>query len=409
MAGLGHWTCSARHPRRAFPTRAPVSRGDVTREFTRPYDGRVRAAQVTRLDGPDAVEVVDLPEPSGDGVVIEVAAAGVCFPDVLLTRGQYQVTPDLPFVPGSEVAGRVRSAPVGSGYAAGDRVAAFPFLGGFAEVVEADPAMVFPLPDSVTYEQGAALPMNYLTCHFALRERGRLRDGRDRARARARPAASAPRRCSWPPRGVPGSSRSCRRRTRREVARAAGAHEVVLADGFRDAVAGLTSGRGVDVVVDPVGGDRFTDSLRSLAPGGRLLVIGFTAGSIPEVKVNRLLLGNISVVGVGWGAWWTGRGGPGPAYLRRQWDDLVPLLESGAVDPVIGEVRDLDDVVGGAHRRRRAPGHRQDPAHARDPAIPASNRLGPWTSGTRTPRGSPGSPRAPCPSPWPTPPRTPSA
>ena len=148
-----------------------------------------------------------------------------------------------------------------------------------------------------------------------------------------------------------------------EVARAAGAHEVVLADGFRDAVAELTSRRGVDVVVDPVGGDRFTDSLRSLAPGGRLLVIGFTAGSIPEVKVNRLLLGNISVVGVGWGAWWTGRGGPGPAFLRRQWDDLVPLLESGAIDPVIGEVRDARRRRRGPHRGRRAAGHRQDPAH----------------------------------------------
>ncbi len=143
-----------------------------------------------------------------------------------------------------------------------------------------------------------------------------------------------------------------------EVARAAGAHEVVLAEGFRDAVAGLTSRRGVDVVVDPVGGDRFTDSLRSLAPGGRLLVIGFTAGSIPEVKVNRLLLGNTSVVGVGWGAWWTGRGGPGPGFLRRQWDDLVPLLQSGALDPVIGEVRDLDDVVAAltAIDERRATG-----------------------------------------------------
>src|SRR6478609_4400469 len=271
----------------------------------------MRAAQVTRLDGPDAVEVVELPEPAGAGVVIEVAAAGICFPDVLLTRGQYQVTPDLPFVPGSEVAGFVRSAPAGSGFAAGDRVAAFTFLGGFAEVVEVDPAMVFPLPDSTTFEQGAALPMNYLTCHFALGERGRLRDG-----------------------------------------------ETVLADGFRDAVAGLTSRRGVDLVVDPVGGDRFTDSLRSLAPGGRLLVIGFAAGSIPEVRVNRLLLGNTSVVGVGWGAWWTGPRGPGPGFLRHQWDDLVPLLESGAIDPVIGEVRDLDDVVAAlaAVDERRATG-----------------------------------------------------
>jgi NADPH:quinone reductase len=317
----------------------------------------MRAAQVTRLDGPEAVEVVELPEPAGGGVVIEVAAAGVCFPDVLLTRGQYQVTPDLPFVPGSEVAGLVRSAPAGSGFAEGDRVAAFTFLGGFAEVVEVDPTMAFPLPDAVTYEQGAALPMNYLTCHFALRERGRLRDGETvlvHGAAGGIGTAAVQLAAAWGARVIAVVSSH----DKEDVARAAGAHEVVLADGFRDAVADLTSRRGVDLVVDPVGGDRFTDSLRSLAPGGRLLVIGFTAGSIPEVRVNRLLLGNLSVVGVGWGAWWTGRGGPGPAFLRHQWDELVPLLESGAVDPVIGEVRDLDDVVAAltAVDERRATG-----------------------------------------------------
>jgi NADPH:quinone reductase len=317
----------------------------------------MRAAQVTRLDGPEAVEVVELPEPAGGGVVIEVAAAGVCFPDVLLTRGQYQVTPDLPFVPGSEVAGLVRSAPAGSGFAEGDRVAAFTFLGGFAEVVEVDPTMAFPLPDAVTYEQGAALPMNYLTCHFALRQRGRLRDGETvlvHGAAGGIGTAAVQLAAAWGARVIAVVSSH----DKEDVARAAGAHEVVLADGFRDAVADLTSRRGVDLVVDPVGGDRFTDSLRSLAPGGRLLVIGFTAGSIPEVRVNRLLLGNLSVVGVGWGAWWTGRGGPGAAFLRHQWDELVPLLESGAVDPVIGEVRDLDDVVAAltAVDERRATG-----------------------------------------------------
>ncbi|HET9022898.1 MAG TPA: NADPH:quinone oxidoreductase family protein [Ornithinibacter sp.] len=304
----------------------------------------MRAAQVTSLDGPSAVAVVDLPEPADTGVVIEVAAAGVCYPDVLLTRGQYQVTPELPFVPGSEVAGRVLSAPATSGYAVGDRVAAFPFLGGFAQVVATDPAMVFPLPESVTYEQGAALPMNYLTCHFALRERGRLAAGDTvlvHGAAGGVGSAAVQLAAAWGARVIAVVSSE----DKAEVARSAGAHEVVLADGFRESVASLTSGRGVDLVVDPVGGDRFTDSLRSLAPGGRHLVIGFTAGSIPELRVNRLLLNNISVVGVGWGAWWTGRGGPGPAYLRRQWDDLVPLLESGAVDPVIGEVRTLDEVV----------------------------------------------------------------
>ncbi len=317
----------------------------------------MRAAQVTRLEGPDAVEVTEVPEPAARGVVVDVAAAGVCFPDVLLTRGEYQMRPDPPFVPGSEVAGRVRSAPPGSGFAEGDRVAAFPVLGGFAEVVATDPAMVFPLPDSTSYEQGAALPMNYLTCHFALRERGGLRAGETvlvHGAAGGVGTAAVQLSRAWGARVVAVVSSD----DKAQVARSAGAHEVVAADGFRDAVAELTAGHGVDVVVDPVGGDRFTDSLRSLAPGGRLLVVGFTAGSIPEVRVNRLLLGNISVVGVGWGAWWTHPSGPGAGYLRRQWDDLLPLLRSGAVDPVIGEVRALDDVVGAltAIDERRATG-----------------------------------------------------
>ncbi len=109
---------------------------------------------------------------------------------------------------------------------------------------------------------------------------------------------------------------------------------MVLAEGFLGAVKSLTGGRGVDIVVDPVGGDRFTDSLRALAPLGRLLVIGFTAGAIPEVKVNRLLLNNVSVVGVGWGAYWMGAGGIG--FVREQWDALLRLLEAGALDPVLG-------------------------------------------------------------------------
>jgi NADPH2:quinone reductase len=309
----------------------------------------MRAAQVTRLDGPEAVEVVDVPDPEdGEGpgrrVVVDVAAAGVCFPDVLLTRGQYQLTPDLPFVPGSEVAGVVRSAPAGSGFTAGDRVAAFPVLGGFAEAVAVDPEMVFPLPDDTTWDRAAALPMNYLTCDFALRERARLAEGETvlvHGAAGGVGTAAVQLAAAWGARVLAVVSSDAKA----EVARAAGADEVLPAEGFRETVAELTAGRGVDVVVDPVGGDRFTDSLRSLAPGGRLLVIGFTAGSIPEVRVNRLLLNNLSVVGVGWGAWWTHPHGPGAGYLREQWDGLLPLLASGAVDPVVGEVRALDEVV----------------------------------------------------------------
>jgi NADPH2:quinone reductase len=125
------------------------------------------------------------------------------------------------------------------------------------------------------------------------------------------------------------------------VAKAAGAAHAVLVDGFKDAVRQLTGGAGVDLVVDPVGGDRFTDSLRSLAPLGRLLVIGFTAGDIPTVKVNRLLLNNIDVVGVGFGAFALGR----PGYMRAEWDELVPHLRSGALNPIISETFPLDKAA----------------------------------------------------------------
>ena len=301
----------------------------------------MRAVQITRLDGPSALEVVDVPEPSAgaDQVVVDVHVAGVTFPEVLQSRGEYQLKPELPFVPGSEVAGTVRSAPDGSGLQSGQRVAAFPGLGGFAEVVAVPPVMVFPLPDAVSFPAAAALPMNYLTVHFGLVRRGQLREGETvlvhgAAGGVGTAAVQLARALGAHVIAVTSSPE------KDEVARAAGAHDVVRADGFRDQVKELTSGRGVDLVVDPVGGDRFTDSLRSLAREGRLLVIGFTGGEIPTVKVNRLLLNNISVVGVGWGAFWTRDAG----YLQEQWSELLPLLEAGALDPVLGRSFALEDA-----------------------------------------------------------------
>lgn len=310
----------------------------------------MRAAQIVTLDGPDAMQLRELDEPAGGpgDVVVDVHAAGVTYPEVLQTRGLYQVKPDPPFTPGSEVAGVVRRAPAGSGFTAGDRVAAFPALGGFAEAVAVDPAFVFALPERLSFAQGAALPMNYLTVHFALARRGALRAGEtvlvhgaaggvgtagvQLARALGARVVAV---VSTPAKG--------------EVARAAGAHDVVLAEGFLPAVKELTGGRGVDLVLDPVGGDRFTDSLRCLAPEGRLLVVGFTGGEIPTVRVNRLLLNNISVAGVGWGAFALAR----PGFLQDQWAELLPHLESGALDPPLGSsypleraaeaVRELDE------------------------------------------------------------------
>ncbi len=129
---------------------------------------------------------------------------------------------------------------------------------------------------------------------------------------------------------------------KRQVALTAGADHAVLVDGFRDEVAAITGGSGVDVVVDVVGGDVVTDSLRSLAPFGRLLVVGFASGQgIPEVKVNRLLLNNIDVRGVGWGAYAM----PRPGYMAEQWAELLPMMDSGVVAPVIGATYPMEDYA----------------------------------------------------------------
>jgi NADPH2:quinone reductase len=290
----------------------------------------VRAVQVVRLDGPAAVEVRDVPEPvrGPDDVLVDVRAAGVNFPDVLQTKGLYQYRPELPFTLGAEAAGVVRAAPDGSPLRPGDRVVAFTTTGAFGEVVAVSPDGVLPLPENVGFEAAAGLPMNYLTAQFALVVRGHLRAGQVVLVHGA--AGGVGTACIQLATALGATVIAVvSSDAKAEVARAAGAAHAVAVDGFRDAVKALG---GVDLVVDPVGGDRFTDSLRCLRPEGRLLVIGFTAGEIPTVKVNRLLLNNIDVVGVGWGAYALSR----PGYAATQWAELVPHLRSGALDPPIG-------------------------------------------------------------------------
>ncbi|CAM3958086.1 NADPH:quinone oxidoreductase family protein [Smaragdicoccus niigatensis] len=315
----------------------------------------MRAVQISRLDGPEAVEVVDIPEPDGDGkVVIDVAAAGVDFPIALQTRGLYQYKPNLPFVPGNEVAGVVRSAPEGSGFAAGDRVAALtPFGGGLAEVVAVDAQSVFTIPESVELTSAAGLLFNDLTVHFALRTRAQLLDGETVLVHGAAGGIGTSTLRLAPLLGAARTIAVVSTEEKAEVARANGATDVVLTEGWLAAVKGLTGGRGVDVVVDPVGGDRFTDSLRSLATGGRLLVIGFTGGEIPTVRVNRLLLNNIDVRGVGWGAWLF----TNPGSLRQQWAEVEPLLASGrlsAPKPIVRPVAEAAAAIASLENRTAA-------------------------------------------------------
>lgn len=301
----------------------------------------MRAARVTRLDGPDAVEILEIDEPTADGpfgpqILVDVHAVGISFPDLLLSKGEYQIKPELPFTLGVDFAGVVRSAPDGSGFSAGDRVACCLGNGGAAETVAVGPDSIFPLPDNLSFEEGAALPMNYLTAQFALKERAGIVEGETvlvHGAAGGVGTATIQVAKGYGARVIAVVSTE----EKAGIARAAGADEVVFVDGFKDAVKELTGGAGVDIVMDVVGGALFTDSLRSLAPQGRLLVVGFVDGSIPEVKVNRLLLNNIDVRGVGWGAYAMVR----PGYMAQQWRELEPMMASGVVKPPIGATYDL--------------------------------------------------------------------
>jgi NADPH:quinone reductase len=263
----------------------------------------VKALVAQELSGPSGLAYTDVEDVAGndDVVVVDVGAAGVNFPDLLLLRGEYQLRLEPPFIPGMEVAGTVRSAPYESTFTPGQRVSAFTMMGGYAERVAVTPDSVLPTPDDVDDAQAVALLGNYHTMYFALARRGGLRHGETVL--------------------VLGSGGGIGTASV-QIAKALGARVIAmvhrpeamrfveslgadvvlpLTDGWLQAVKDQTGGRGVDLVVDPIGGEAFDDAIRALATEGRLLVIGFAAGGIPTVKVNRLLLRNVSVVGVGYG------------------------------------------------------------------------------------------------------------
>ena len=321
----------------------------------------MKAIQIVEETGPDtALRLLELPEPEpshmltpGEGVLIDVHCAGVSFPEVLQTRGAYQIKPPLPFVPGSEVAGIVRSAPAGAQVAAGDRVAAFCALGGFAETAVAPAYLVFALSQQLDFAQGAGLILNYHTAYFCLVTRGRLRAGES---VLVHGAAGGVGTAALQVAKAIGANTIAlvSSEEKAQVARDAGADQVVLlSDGWKDEVKEL-SGGGVNVVLDPVGGDRFTDSLRSLRQAGRVVVVGFTGGSIPEVKVNRLLLNNTEVIGAGWGAYVMGK----PDINREIGAAIAKMIDDGFVRPIVGARFPLEQAVDALHTidERRATG-----------------------------------------------------
>jgi NADPH2:quinone reductase len=307
----------------------------------------MKAIVVSELTGPDAAVLTEIPEPEGahpraqgQRMLVEVHATGLSFIDPLQTRGLYQNGVPTPYVAGSEVAGVILEAPTGSGFQPGDRVGGIIWNGGLAERALALPDYTVKLPDSMSFAEGAALYMNYATSWYALHRAAVRPDEWILVQGGAGGVGTAALDLAktFGAKGIAVVSSDAKE----EAARACGADEVVRSqDPWLEEVRSLTDGRGVHVVIDPVGGDRFTDSLRSLRQGGRLVVIGFTSGEIPSVKVNRLLHRNLTVTGITMDNMET----ESPGTLRMVREAVEKLAADGQIKPLVGTTFPLEDAA----------------------------------------------------------------
>jgi NADPH2:quinone reductase len=264
----------------------------------------MKACVVKELSGPSGIVYTDIDDVAEDGenVIMDVRAAGVCFPDLLLSKGEYQLKLPPPFVPGMETAGVVRSAPAGSGFRVGERVSGFGVLGGYAERVAVPVANVVRSPAELDDAEAVSLLVNYNTMYFALARRAAMRPGDTVLVLGAAGGVGTAAIQIAKAMGASQVIAVVHREGAADYVGSLGADVVLpLTDGWAQRVREHTGDQGVDIVVDPIGGSAFDDAIRVLAIDGKLLVIGFAAGGIPTVKVNRLLLRNVSVIGVAWG------------------------------------------------------------------------------------------------------------
>ncbi len=295
----------------------------------------MRAVICTELGGAEKLALMERPEPeAGEGqVVIQVAAAGLNFADSLIIAGKYQEKPAPPFVPGFEVAGRVQA--VGSGvsrFKPGDPVLALPDWGGFAEKIAVPAEHVFAMPGGVDVAVAAGFAINYGTAHGALRWHARLQPGETllvhgAAGGTGLAAVEIGKAMGARVIATAGGAEKL------AVAQAHGADELIdyRSEDIRTRVKDLTGGKGADVVFDPVGGHVFDASLRCVAWGGRLLVIGFAGGKVSQIPANHLLVKNVAAMGVYWGSYRKHR----PDMLAQQFEELFGWLKEGQLKPLI--------------------------------------------------------------------------
>lgn len=318
----------------------------------------MRAVLCKEWGGPQRLVVEDVPAPPlrPTAVRIKVHAAGVNFADLLLIAGQYQEKPAFPFTPGAEAAGVIAEAGDGvTGLRPGDRVMALTGLGAFAEEAVVDAPRVLPIPNKMEFAAAAAFPVAYGTSHGALEWRARLQPG------------------EWLL--VTGAAGGVGL-TAVEIGKAMGARVIACAGGpeklaiaqqhgadhlidygredIRERVKAITGGHGADVIYDPVGGDVFEACLRSIAWGGRIIIIGFAAGRVPQIPANIVLVKNIDVIGFYWGSYQAHK----PELLRSSFTQLFRWFQEGKLQPHVSHQFPLEKAPEGLEllQQRRSTG-----------------------------------------------------
>ena len=305
----------------------------------------MKAIVCTALGSPESLELrdVQLPPPGPREVRIRTQACGINFPDLLLVKGEYQDRPPLPFIPGGEVAGTVAEAGTGvTEYRPGDRVMAVTMLGGLAEFVNAKVENVMPLPAGMSMQAAAGFTAVYGTSYHALKQRANLKAGENLlvlGAAGGVGLAAVQIGLLMGARVIAAAGSDAKL----DFLRQSGVHDLInyRSQDLREAVKTLTGGKGADVIYDPLGGDGFDQLPRCVAWNGRLLVVGFAAGRIPQLPMNLLLLKGASAVGVYYGRFLKEE----PGEAERNHRELTTLAEQGKLRPHVHEVFPLEQAA----------------------------------------------------------------
>jgi NADPH2:quinone reductase len=292
---------------------------------------KMKALLCTELGDPELLNVseVDIPNLGDDEVLVKVEAAGVNFPDALLVKGKYQIVIDPPFIPGNEICGVVESAGSNVSIPTGTKVIGLPPIGGFAEYVSINKNLIIPVNSDFDVLSGASLPINYGTSYYALKRRAKAVSGETVLILGASGGIGT---ASIQLSKIMGLNTICAVGSEEKEAyvRNLGADEVIRYDkeDLKESAKSLTNGNGVDIVIDPVGGDATEQALRATAFNGRLLVIGFANGQIPKISLNLTLVKGVSIVGVWWGRWTN----TSPKETAEDFEELVGFVNSNQLE-----------------------------------------------------------------------------